>query len=32
MKAEAEEEKVVSFNRAKENSILYEALPEGFDA
>lgn len=32
VKAEAEEEKVVSFNRAKENSILYEALPEGFDA
>lgn len=31
-KAEAEEEKVVSFNRAKENSIVYEALPEGFDA
>ena len=32
MKEEAEEEKVVSFNRAKENSIIYEALPEGFDA
>lgn len=32
VKAEAEEEKVISFNRAKENSILYEALPEGFDA
>ena len=32
VKAEAEEEKVVSFNRAKENSVVYEALPEGFDA
>lgn len=32
VKAEEEEEKVVSFNRAKENSIIYEALPEGFDA
>lgn len=29
---EAGEEKVISFNRAKENSIVYEALPEGFDA
>lgn len=32
VKEEAEEEKVVSFNRAKENLIVYEALPEGFDA
>ena len=32
VKAEAEEEKVVSFNHARENSIVYEALPEGFDA
>lgn len=32
VKAEAEDEKVVSFNRARENSIIYEALPEGFDA
>ena len=31
-KEEAESEKVVSFNRAKENSVVYEALPEGFDA
>jgi capsid protein len=29
---EAKEEKIVSFNRAKENSVVYEALPEGFDA
>jgi hypothetical protein len=32
VKEEAEEEKVVSFNRAKENSVVYEALPEVFDA
>jgi hypothetical protein len=25
-------EKVISFNKARENSIVYEALPEGFDA
>lgn len=31
-KEEAEAEKVVSFNRAKENSVVYEALPPGFDA
>lgn len=32
VKEEGEEEKIVSFNRAVENSIVYEALPEGFDA
>lgn len=32
VKEQAEEEKIVSFNRAKENSIVYEALPEGFNA
>lgn len=32
VKEEAEDEKVVSFNRAVENSVVYEALPEGFDA
>lgn len=32
VKEEAEEEKVISFNHARENSIVYEALPEGFDA
>ena len=31
-KEEAESEKVISFNKAKENSIVYEALPEGFNA
>ena len=29
---EAKAEKIVSFNRAKEYSVIYEALPEGFDA
>lgn len=29
---QAKDEKIVSFNRARENSIIYEALPEGFDA
>lgn len=29
---EAKDEKIVSFNRAKEYSVIYEALPEGFDA
>lgn len=32
VKEEGQEEKVISFNRAKENSVVYEALPEGFDA
>ena len=32
VKEEAQEEKLISFNRARENSIVYEALPEGFDA
>ena len=32
VKQEADDEKVISFNRARENSIVYEALPEGFDA
>ena len=34
VKSEIEEEDVrtIQFNRAKENSIVYEALPEGFDA
>lgn len=27
-----EEEKVVSFQRAKENMVVYEELPEGYDA
>lgn len=27
-----EKEKVVSFNKAKEASILYEQLPDGFNA
>jgi len=31
-KEQAGEEKIITFNRAKENSIIYEALPEGFDA
>lgn len=31
-KEEAEDEKVVSFQRALENMIAYEALPEGYDA
>lgn len=29
---ESEDVKTISFNRARENSIIYEALPEGFDA
>ena len=32
VKQEKEEETIISFNKAKENSIIYEALPEGFDA
>ena len=32
VKEEGEEEKIVSFNRAVENSVVYEALPAGFDA
>lgn len=32
VKAEAEDEKIISFNKARENSVIYEALPEGFDA
>lgn len=32
VREEAEDEKVISFNRAKENSVVYEALPEGYDA
>lgn len=28
----ADDEQTVTFNRARENSILYEALPEGYDA
>ena len=32
VKEEAENEKVISFNHARENSVVYEALPEGFDA
>lgn len=32
VKAEAGEESTISFNKAKENSIIYEALPEGFNA
>jgi hypothetical protein len=31
-KTEVEGDKVISFNKAKENSVIYEALPEGFDA
>ncbi len=31
-KKEAEDEKIVSFNHARENSVVYEALPEGYDA
>lgn len=31
-KEEAESDKIISFNKARENSIVYEALPEGFDA
>lgn len=31
-KAEAEEVKTVAFNHARENSVVYEALPEGFTA
>lgn len=31
-KQEAEVDKVISFNKAKENSVVYEALPEGFEA
>lgn len=30
--AAAGDEKTVSFNRAKESSVVYEALPEGYDA
>lgn len=29
---EGDDVKTIQFNRAKENSIIYEALPEGFDA
>lgn len=32
MKEEAEEEKVISFKKAVENSVVYEQLPEGFEA
>ena len=32
VKEKEKEEKVISFNHARENSIVYEALPEGFDA
>ncbi len=32
VKEQQEEEKVVSFNKAKEASILYEQLPDGFNA
>ena len=32
VKAEAEAEKTISFNKARENSVVYEALPEGVDA
>lgn len=32
MKEEEEEEKVISFKKAVENSVVYEQLPEGFDA
>ena len=32
MKEEDAEEKTISFNKAVENSIVYEALPEGYDA
>lgn len=31
-KEEADAEKVVSFNHAKESSVVYEALPPGYDA
>lgn len=31
-KSQAEMTQTVSFNRAKENSIVYEALPEDYDA
>ena len=31
-KEESDSDKVISFNKAKENSIVYEALPEGFNA
>jgi len=32
VKEQQQEEKVVSFNKAKEASILYEQLPDGFNA
>lgn len=32
VKEQAEEEKIISFNKAKENAIVYEALPEGINA
>ena len=32
VKEQAEEEKIISFNRAKENAIVYEALPDGISA
>lgn len=32
IKTAEEEEKVVSFNHAKENMVVYEVLPEGYDA
>lgn len=32
VKEQAEDEKIISFNRAKENAIVYEALPEGINA
>lgn len=31
-KTEVDGDRVISFNKAKENSVIYEALPEGFDA
>lgn len=32
VKEQQDEEKVVSFNKAREASILYEQLPDGFNA
>lgn len=32
VKEQKEEEKVITFNRAKENAIVYEALPDGINA
>ena len=32
VKQQTDSEKTISFNKARENSIVYEALPEGFDA